>query len=114
MLDKWVKIGKRRKRLIEKIIALDSRRSIEQLSRWSIENLERELSLLKRYPKEKYPNIYQHHERFVQNRPDDGDNDGSRYDAEFKSRIDRLRNHAKANGIWDGDVEENPKKGKWV
>jgi len=92
MLYKWLNIGKRRKKLINKIIALDSNRSLEQLSKWKVSNLERKLFFLEHYP----------------NRC------GRRCDAsspvKVDARIDELIKKAKDDEIWD----ETPKKGNWL
>ncbi|KKM92756.1 hypothetical protein LCGC14_1215280 [marine sediment metagenome] len=96
MLEDWIKIGKRRRKLIDKLIALDSRRSLEQLSKWTVSNLERELFLFEHCPNY-IPTIYiQDNNKYLSVKNDE--------------RITRLINHAKANNIWD----ECPKKGKWV
>ncbi len=90
MLNNWLEIGKRRRKLIEKIIALDSSRTIKQLSKWLVHNLERELFFL-----ENYPTIYrQNHSISIS----------------IDDRIDELIKKAKDNGMWN----ENPVKGKWV
>lgn len=91
MLDKWLNIGKRRQKLINKIIALDSSRSLEQLSKWSKHNLERELFFL-----ENYPNRYVSRKTVSVSTVDD--------------RIDDLIRKAKEEEIW----VDNPVKGKWL
>lgn len=89
MLETWISIGKKRRKLINQIIALDSSRSLEQLSKWHKHNLEKELFLLEHYP--------------TRYRTSNGI-------TVVDDRIDALIKKAKDDGIWD----ENPVKGKWV
>ena len=93
MLQDWIKIGKRRQKLIDKIIALDSSRSLQQLSKWPVHNLEKELFFL-----EYYPNRYIHRSQYLESSP------------EVSRRIDILIKKAKKDKMW----ENNPKEGKWV
>lgn len=91
MLENWIKIGKRRKKLINKIIALDSKNkhTIERLSSDNIETLQLKLFWLQQTPT-------RCQQQFVNKATND--------------HIEKLIKRAKDDGIWD----ENPKEGKWV
>lgn len=92
MLDKWLNIGKRRRKLIDRIIALDNknRHSKERLSYDSAETLQLKLSWLQQDKTQDRPSV--------------------KSVVAFDNRIDDLIKKAKADGMWDN----NPKKGKWL